>query len=149
MPPPPPRPTLALGAPARCKSPTPPRSSSNGSATAPSARSSPTTTSSSPATANSSTSSTPSSPRAGLTDAAFLDSLAFITVLWRCFNATARHNIEAIITESDDIDTAWISAAVDYGKVEQFIHSILNLYDATPDLTEIEDNTTYQLRPLT
>ena len=145
MPPPPPRPTLALGAPARCKSPTPPRSSSNGSATAPSARSSPTTTSSSPATANSSTSSTPSSPRA----AAFLDSLAFITVLWRGFNATARHNIEAIITESDDIDTAWISAAVDYGKVEQFIHSILNLYDATPDLTEIEDNTTYQLRPLT
>lgn len=87
--------------------------------------------------------------KGGLTDAAFLDSLAFITVLWRCFNATARHNIEAIITESDDIDTAWINAAVDYGKVEQFIHSILNLYDATPDLTELEDNTTYQLRPLT
>jgi phage/plasmid-like protein (TIGR03299 family) len=87
--------------------------------------------------------------KGGLTDAAFLDSLAFITVLWRCFNATARHNIEATITESADIDTAWINAAVDYGKVEQFIHSILNLYDATPDLTELEDNTTYQLRPLT
>lgn len=87
--------------------------------------------------------------KGSLTNAAFLDSLAFITLLWRGFNATARHNIEAIITESDDIDTAWINAAVDYGKVEQFIYSILNLYDATPDLTEIEDTTTYQIRPRT
>jgi hypothetical protein len=37
-----------------------------------------------------------------------------------------------------------VQAAVDYGKVAQFIHSILNLYDATPDLTELED-TTYHL----
>ena len=39
-----------------------------------------------------------------------------------------------------------MQAAIDYGKVAQFIHSILNLYDATPDLTELEDNTAYRLR---
>lgn len=84
-----------------------------------------------------------------LTDAAFLDSLAFITVLWRCFNATAMYHVEQLIEESDDIDTAWVQAAIDYGKVAQFIHAILNLYDATPDLTELEDTTTYHLHPRT
>jgi hypothetical protein len=39
-----------------------------------------------------------------------------------------------------------VQAAIDYGKVAQFIHSILNLYDATPDLAELEDTTTYHMR---
>lgn len=84
--------------------------------------------------------------KGNLSDSVFLDSLAFITVLWRCFNTTAIHQIEKLIDENDDIDTAWVQAAIDYGKVAQFIHSILNLYDATPDLTELEDTTTYHMR---
>ena len=84
--------------------------------------------------------------KGNLSDAVFLDSLAFITVLWRCFNATAIHQIEKLIYDNYDIYTAWVQAAIDYGKVAQFIHSILNLYDATPDLSELEDTTTYQMR---
>jgi hypothetical protein len=84
--------------------------------------------------------------KGNLNDAAFLDSLAFITVLWRCFNATAIHQVEALIDENDDIDTTWVQAAIDYARVAQFIHGLLNLYDASPDLTELEDATTYRLR---
>lgn len=82
-----------------------------------------------------------------LSDAAFMDCIAFITTLWRCFNNTASVQIQRYIEDSDEIEPAWIQSALEYAKVSQFIFSLLNLYDAAPDLTELEGESTYHIYP--
>jgi hypothetical protein len=80
-----------------------------------------------------------------LSDAAFMDTIAFTTLLWRCFNRTACLQIEKLIDDHDELDTSWINAALDYTRVAQFIEACLNLYDAAPDLTELDGESTYHL----
>jgi hypothetical protein len=82
-----------------------------------------------------------------LSDATFADCLVFITTLWRCFNNTAAAHINRLIEDSDEIDSEWILTALDYARLSQFINACLHLYDAAPDPTEDEDDTTYHLRP--
>jgi len=82
-----------------------------------------------------------------LSDAAFLDCIAFMTTLWRCFNNTASLQIERRIEDCDEIESAWIQSALEYAKVSQFILALLNLYDAAPDLAELESESTYHIHP--
>ena len=80
-----------------------------------------------------------------LSDASFMDTIAFITVLWRCFNRTACLQMEQLIENNDELETQWINSALDYARVEQFIDSCMNLYDSAPDLTELDGESTYHL----
>jgi len=80
-----------------------------------------------------------------LSDAAFMDCICFITVLWRCFNNTACIQINRLIDDNSEIDPAWIHQALEIAKVAQFVHTLLNAYDAAPDLTELADESTYHL----
>lgn len=84
-----------------------------------------------------------------LSDAAFMDSIAFITQLWRCFNRTACLQIEKLIDAHDELEPGWINAALDYARVNQFIDSCLNLYDAAPDFTKLDGESTYHIRHTT
>ncbi len=81
-----------------------------------------------------------------LSDSAFMDTIAFITLLWRCFNRTACLQIEQLIDDHDELEPRWINAALDYARVNQFIDACLNLYDAAPDLTELDGESTYHIR---
>jgi len=81
-----------------------------------------------------------------LSDSAFMDTIAFITLLWRCFNRTACLQIEKLIDDHDELEPRWINAALDYARVNQFIDACLNLYDAAPDLTELDGESTYHIR---
>lgn len=82
-----------------------------------------------------------------LSDASFMDTIALITQLWRCFNRTACLQIERLIDAHDELETQWINAALDYARVAQFIDSCLNLYDSAPDLTELDGESTYHILP--
>jgi hypothetical protein len=82
-----------------------------------------------------------------LSDAAFMDCIGFITLLWRCFNNTAVTQAQRLLNDNDELDTAWINCALDTARVAQFIEACLNLYDSAPDLTELDGESTYHLRP--
>jgi hypothetical protein len=80
-----------------------------------------------------------------LSDASFMDTIVFITQLWRCFNRTACLQIEQLLDDNDELETRWINAALDYARVAQFIEACLNLYDAAPDFTELNGESTYRI----
>jgi len=84
-----------------------------------------------------------------LSDASFMNSIAFITQLWRCFNRTACAQMERLLEDHDELETQWINSALDYARVAQFIEACINLYDAAPGLTELADESTYRIYPTT
>lgn len=80
-----------------------------------------------------------------LSDASFMDSIAFITQLWRCFNRTACLQMERLLEDNDELETQWINSALDYARVAQFIEACINLYDAAPNVTDLEHESTYRI----
>lgn len=82
-----------------------------------------------------------------LCDKTFLQTMGLVTHLWGCFNRTACIQLEELIESSPDIDEQWIHASTDYARINQFIESCLNLYDAAPECLErSEGDNTYHLR---
>ena len=82
-----------------------------------------------------------------LSDRTFMETIGLITHLWACFNRTACLQMERLIESHDEIDPEWIQASLDYARVNQFIHACLNLFDAAPDMTELDNGeNTYHVR---
>jgi hypothetical protein len=82
-----------------------------------------------------------------LSDQTFLQTITLVTHLWGCYNRTACMQIEQLIESNSEIEAAWIHASTDYARVNQFIESCVNLYDAAPDCTELNGGeNTYHLR---
>lgn len=67
-----------------------------------------------------------------LTDYALLEFVAFITVLWRQFNGAALAAREEQIETEDEIDTAWVDAALHLSRMDQFLNALLKQLEAMP-----------------
>jgi hypothetical protein len=67
-----------------------------------------------------------------LSDAAFLEFTAFITVLWRQFNGAALAARQHQIETEDEIDTDWVDAAVHLARMDQFLNALLSQMESMP-----------------
>ena len=67
-----------------------------------------------------------------LTDAAFLEFVAFIAVLWRQFNGAALASRQVQIETEDEIDTDWVDAALHLSRMDQFLNALLGQMECMP-----------------
>lgn len=70
--------------------------------------------------------------KGALTDGTFQESLCFILMLWRSFNADAMNRNDERLEQESDIDELWIQAATEFHRMDQYLGSLLALLDTMP-----------------
>lgn len=72
-----------------------------------------------------------------LSDATFQDSLIFVVMLWRSFNAGAMVRNDTQLEMELDIDETWIQAATAFHRIDQYLSGVLGILETMPPRTTV------------